>query len=143
MKKLKQAAKKLISAIVALALFISPLSDYLPILGEGMKVSAENYEYAMFPMETLNISQGENGGYSHKGTYALDMTGANGSRENIYAPFTGTIKKIDTRPVKEGCGHGVWLQSDNPVVFADGTIDYMTIKVTHDNDVSDLYVGKK
>ena len=40
MKKLKQAAKKLISAIVALALFISPLSDYLPILGEGMKVSA-------------------------------------------------------------------------------------------------------
>ncbi len=38
--KLKEIAKKLISAIVALALFISPLSDYLPILGEGMKVSA-------------------------------------------------------------------------------------------------------
>lgn len=38
--KLKEIAKKLISAIVVLALFISPLSDYLPILGEGMKVSA-------------------------------------------------------------------------------------------------------
>lgn len=98
-------------------------------------VSAESYEYAMFPMEYINITQGVYGSYSHAGRKAIDTAGKDSGIDPVYAPFTGVIKKIYE-------GYVVWLESSNPVVWADGTIDYMTIMIMHDNDTSDLYVGQ-
>ena len=43
MRKPKKFFKKLVALIVALAAFVSPLADYLPIVGEGVKVSADSY----------------------------------------------------------------------------------------------------
>ena len=36
----------------------------------------------------------------------------------------------------------VWLESSDKVEYPDGTIDYMTILFAHDNDVSNLFIGK-
>lgn len=93
-------------------------------------------EKAIFPMKYLNISQGMNGSYSHKGTMQLDLTGSGTGIDDVFAPYTGIIKKIYPS------SNAIWLESINPVKYADGTEDYMTILFIHDNDISNLYVGK-
>lgn len=90
-------------------------------------------EKAVLNIETLNITQGMNGSYSHKGDCAIDMGSA---CSYLKAPFTGVIKRIYTN-----C-NAVWLESCEKVKFADGTEDYMTVLTIHDNDVSNLKVGK-
>ena len=92
-------------------------------------------EKAVFGMDTLNVSQGMNSNFSHQGTLALDVCGKDSGIESMRAPFTGTIKRIYK-------GYVVWLESNNKVKYADGTEDYMTIMVMHDNDTSDLKVGQ-
>ena len=41
-----------------------------------------------------------------------------------------------------GDANEVWLESSEPVIYPDGTVDYMTMMFAHDNDVSNLFVGK-
>lgn len=93
-------------------------------------------EKAIFLMDYLNISQKANGEFSHKGDKALDLSGKDTKVDSLKAPFTGTIKKIYES------SNAVWLESNEKVKYADGTVDYMTILTMHDNDVSNLYVGK-
>ena len=57
-------------------------------------VSASSYEYAMFPMEYMNITQGVNGSFSHSGTNAIDIAGKDSGIDTAYAPFTGVVKRI-------------------------------------------------
>ena len=38
--------------------------------------------------------------------------------------------------------NGVWIQSTDKVRYADGSYDYMTVLFMHDNDISDLTVGR-
>lgn len=92
-------------------------------------------EYIIFPMKYVTITQGANGSFTHKGTMAIDTAGKDGGIDDVYAPFTGQIKAIYK-------GYVVWLQSMEPVLFADGTEDYCTIMFIHDNNTKDLYVGK-
>lgn len=99
-------------------------------------ITASATENAMFPMEYLNISQGVNNSYSHQGRLAIDICGKDTGIDAFPAPFTGTVKKT------YGSDHVVWFESNEPVRFADGSIDYMTIMCMHDNDISDLWVGK-
>lgn len=99
-------------------------------------LNANGYEYAMFPMKALTVSQGVYSNLSHRGVKALDLTGTDHGCDSVYAPFTGVIRGI------YGSDHMVYFESLNPVVYADGTVDYMTIVFMHDNDISDLYVGQ-
>lgn len=94
-------------------------------------------EKAIYPLKNMRITQGYGTG-THINSCAIDDAGLNTGIEEIYAPFTGTIKKIYTKDANE-----VWLESDDPVEYPDGTIDYMTILFAHANDISNLYVGKK
>lgn len=94
-------------------------------------------EKPIYPLKNMRITQGYGEG-THVDSYAIDDAGENTESEEIYAPFSGTIKKIYTQDANE-----VWLESDNPVEYPDGTIDYMTILLAHTNDISKLYVGKK
>jgi hypothetical protein len=89
----------------------------------------------LFPMQYMRITTGINE-MSHKGSNALDIAGKDTGIESAWAPFTGTVKKI------YALGHTVWLQSNDPVIFADGTVDFATVSMTHDNIVSDLKVGQ-
>jgi len=99
-------------------------------------VNEAGLEFALFPSGTLNVTQGAYDHYSHQKQNALDITTTNGS---VYAPFTGKIVRIDRGYSRYNT---VWLESSDKVVFADGSIDYMTVVFMHDNNVSDLSVGQ-
>lgn len=94
-------------------------------------------EKPIYPTTTMRITQGYSIG-SHRNSFAIDEAGANTGIESLRAPFTGIIKKIYSADANE-----VWLESVEKVEYPDGTIDHMTILFAHDNDVSNLYVGKK
>lgn len=94
-------------------------------------------EKILFPIKIMNITQGMNSAYSHKGIKAIDCGWVNEENKKLYAPFTGIVKQIKTD------SNAVWFQSKEKVLFADGTVDYATVRTVHDNDVSDLYVGKE
>ena len=93
-------------------------------------------EKAMYPMKDIKITQ-KHGEGTHKSCFAVDDGGLDSGISNVYAPFTGVIKKIYTADANE-----VWLESINKVEYPDGTKDYMTIMFCHDNSVTSLYVGK-
>ena len=94
-------------------------------------------EKPLFPAKCMRIAQGYNEG-THKDSFAIDNADIDTGISNIYAPFTGIIKKIYSNDANE-----VWLESIDKQEYPDGTIDYMTIMFAHDNDVSDLFVGKR
>ena len=94
-------------------------------------------EKPIFPCEYMRITQGYNEG-THKDSFAIDNAGKDTNISDIYAPFTGIIKKIYTNDANE-----VWLESIDKVEFPDGTIDYLTVLFAHDNDISNLFVGKR
>lgn len=93
-------------------------------------------EKIKYPSQYMKITQGYMEG-THAASYAIDEAGSDSGIDFMVAPFTGTIKKIYTPDANE-----VWLESNDKVLFADGTIDYATIMMCHDNDVSNLYVGQ-
>ena len=74
---------------------------------------------------------------THADSYAIDDAGSDSGIDFIVAPFTGIIRKIYVGDANE-----VWLESSEPVIYPDGTVDYMTMMFAHDNDVSNLFVGK-
>lgn len=90
-------------------------------------------EKAVLNVDILNVTQGMNSSFSHQGVLAIDIAGHNGFK----APFTGVIKKIYKKDANQ-----VWLESKDKVKYADGTEDYMTLSIWHDNDVSNLKVGQ-
>lgn len=94
-------------------------------------------EKAIFPSKYMRITQGYNEG-THKDSFAIDNADKDYSISNIYAPYTGIIKKIYPNDANE-----VWLESVDKLEYPDGTIDYMTIMFAHSNDVSNLFVGKR
>lgn len=94
-------------------------------------------EKAMYPSKVMRITQKDHEG-THADCWAVDEAGVDGGISDIYAPFTGVIKKIYTKDANQ-----VWIESVEPVLYADGTQDYMTAMFCHNNDVSNLWVGKK
>ncbi len=94
-------------------------------------------EKPIFPSKHMRITQGYQEG-THKDSYAIDNAGKDYNIEEVYAPFTGIVKKIYPNDANE-----VWLESKEPVEYPDGTIDYMTILFVHANDISNLFVGKE
>lgn len=91
-------------------------------------------EKAILDIKELDIIQGMNGSYSHNGDKAIDLGKA---CSYLRAPFTGTIKRIYKN------SNAVWLESSEKVMYADGTVDYMTVMTLHDNNISNLKVGQK
>lgn len=86
----------------------------------------------------MYITQGSNGAYSHKGTCANDVRGAEkGVRYDYYAPCTCKCLKV-----YPSTGQSMW-QSVNKVRFANGRIDYATFMLAHDDNLSNnAWVGK-
>ena len=94
-------------------------------------------EKPLFPAKTMRITQGYEEG-THLDSYAIDNGDEDYGISNLYAPFTGIIKKIYPNDANE-----VWLESCEPVEYPDGTIDFMTIMFAHDNNIENLFVGKR
>lgn len=94
-------------------------------------------EKPLFPSKYMRITQGYNEG-THKSSFAIDNAGKDTGIDDIYAPYTGVVKKIYKTDANE-----VWLESTEKVEYADGTIDYLTMLFAHANNVDNLFVGKK
>ncbi|MCQ2423708.1 MAG: M23 family metallopeptidase [Clostridia bacterium] len=99
-------------------------------------IDEDGAEVAIFPAPTVRITQGAYDGYSHAEQNAIDVT-IPGKR--AFAPFTAKVVRIDT--AYEAC-NAVWIQSCEPVLYADGTLDYMTVIFMHDDSIRDLSVGQ-
>ena len=128
-------ARKSLSLILAMAMILGI------IVIAPTTASAESYEYAMYPGDVLQMTQGayaEYNAYSHNGQTgyvqnAFDMVG-----NSVYkAPFTGTIVKIGSSL------NVVAVASENKVYWADGTLDYLTVYFMHDNNISDITDGAR
>lgn len=100
---------------------------------KGQKLSKGGYQLIGFPMETMNITQGNNVG-THLGTNALDNAGKDTGIEETIVPFDMVYKAHDTA----ANGNAIWFQSKNKVRFRDGDIDYATIMCLHDNYIGDI-----
>lgn len=92
------------------------------------------YEKPIFPMTTMNITQGYNGKYSHKGTMAIDIAGKDSGKERLFASVTWMLKRKGVS--------GVYLESVNPVKCADGSICHINVYLFHDENTNDLKVGQ-
>ncbi len=93
-------------------------------------------DLALFPCQTMMVTQGAFDEYSHQKQNALDIQPTNGM---AFAPFNAKVVRVD--PSETTC-NGVWLQSIDKVRYADGSYDYMTVLFMHDNDIADLTVGR-
>lgn len=84
-------------------------------------------EKFMYPCLSMRITQGYMEG-SHKGCYAIDDGGSDSGKDYAIAPYSGTVKIIYPQYENE-----VFFESDEPVEFADGTIDFATTMFVHQN----------
>ena len=82
-------------------------------------------EKPLYPSPYMRITQGYMMG-THADSYAIDDAGSDSGIDFIVAPFTGVIRKIYTSDANE-----VWLESSEPVIYPDGTVDYMTMMFAH------------
>ena len=105
---------------------------------KGQTSKREGIQDILFPMEYMNITQGNNGQYSHQGANALDLAGKDTGRDLFYAPFDVRCVATGDRNTE---GNAAFWQSVNQVRYADGTVDYATIMVLHDNSLNGIYPG--
>ena len=89
---------------------------------------SEGYEIPLFPMEYMNISQGEGGSFSHD--KAMDFLGWNANGRVYQCPY---YAPCTCRCVAHfGAGNSTW-ESVNPVHLPDGTISKITFCFDHDD----------
>lgn len=86
-----------------------------------------------FPMEYMNITQGNNVG-THIGTNALDNAGKDAGIDPTFAPCDMHLVAYDS----QANGNAVFFESNQPVLFRDGTVNYATFMFIHDNSISDI-----
>lgn len=97
----------------------------------------QGYQVALFPLEYIYISQGENGSYSHQGILAIDFLGYGPTGRILRCPY---FAPFDCKVVYHGSYYNVW-QSLNEVHTPKG-IRYVTFEVAHDNDLLPLGTTK-
>lgn len=102
---------------------------------QGITNSA-GQDLALFPANSMRITQGAYDTYSHMRQNAIDIQPTNSM---AFAPFNAMVVRKD--PGYITC-NGVWIQSVDKVRYADGSYDYMTVLFMHDNNIDNLTVGQ-
>lgn len=92
-------------------------------------VDDQGYQVALFPMEYIQISQGENGTYSHQGILAIDFLGWSPTGRLLRCPY---YAPFDCKVVYHGSYYNVW-ESLNDVHTPSG-IKKVTFEVAHDDN---------
>lgn len=103
-----------------------------------MALTKNGYELIRFPMKVMNITQGNNGQFSHQGVNALDLAGKDTGIDPTFAPCTMKIMRKE----RYDQGNAVFAESTVPVMFADGTVDYAKFMFLHDDYTGDFNVGR-
>ena len=90
-----------------------------------------------FPMEYLRVTQGygfkadgsvDTNSYSHAGTYAMDFGGKDAGSDKLYCPCDMVVKRC-----RQNANGELYLETVEPVLFADGTTDYAHLLFLHDS----------
>lgn len=103
--------------------------------GQTLKTQS-GLEICLLPMETLTETQTYNVG-THIDSKNMDLGGDDGGIDAMYAPATVRLfSKSST------AGHAVMYESVSPVLWKDGSIDFFTMRLVHDNDIGDLEINK-
>lgn len=99
---------------------------------------SNGYQIALFPLSGFDVSQADNGTYSHGGGeeyWATDYLGISSNGTRIYrCPCYAPVDLKCIFANKTEC-MAVW-ESLEKVHLANGMIDYLTITVYHDNDIT-------
>lgn len=99
----------------------------------GQTLTKNGYQVLLFPMEVMNITQGNNVG-THLGTNALDNAGKDTGIDQTIAPCDMKLVAYDSAKN----GNAVFFESLNKVYFRDGSLDYATFMFIHDNNIEDI-----
>lgn len=95
-------------------------------------IGTNGYEVMLFPLQSVYVTQGENGSYSHQGILAMDLiemvNNVRVFRAPMYAPCTCTCVATIS-----GSENGRVFQSDYMVNTPNG-LDYVTFMCFHDNN---------
>lgn len=86
-------------------------------------VASDGYEVLLFPLEYMNISQGEH-------TLAIDFLGWGANGRILQCPYYAPCSC--TCIASSGADNRIW-QSNNKVHLADGTLDYVCWVQAHDD----------
>lgn len=99
--------------------------------GERMGDGAGN-EVVLFPFEYLYMSQDEGGDYSHSGTYNIDFLGWDANGRVLECPYYAPCT-LECIGYYDTSSNDRIYQSIAPVHLANGSINYLTLYVAHDN----------
>ena len=110
------------------------------MLADEKLKTARGVEVVLWPQTIIDLTQGsgEDLGHtwlSHEGTWALDNV--DWENRKIYAPVT--MRCMGKYSIDSG-NEVIW-ESVDEVLFADGSIDTLTLDFWHDDDISHLSVG--
>lgn len=94
-------------------------------------IASDGYEVMLFPLEYLYMSQDEGGDYSHAGTLAMDFLGWNSLGRVYQCPYYAPCSCTCIASTESA--NRIW-QSQNKVHLPNGTLDYVTFVVAHDNN---------
>lgn len=97
-------------------------------------IADDGYEVMLFPLEYMNISQGEGGTGSHQGTYSMDFLGWDANGRVYHCPVYAPCSCKCTNTSWDETGGSRVFTSLNKVHCPDGTFDYITFNTVHDNN---------
>lgn len=104
--------------------------DFVPDDGSG---TTGGYQLAQFLMDVINVTQGENGDFSHQGELSMDFVGTH-SIYPYYAPCDVECYQVYAPDAI------LYWRTVNPVMCADGKVREFNFRTIHD-DVFDHGVG--
>jgi len=125
------------------ALSLSIIFLMIFMLFPARTFAAENQRAMYIFKSVLHVTNSESG-HAYKPKYPdrkpIDIVGPTSGIDDAYAPFD--CKVVATSPSNPEEGHMAGFESVNKVLLADGTTDYVTFMLAHDNNISDLSVGQ-
>lgn len=98
--------------------------------GQTLKTNT-GIEVMLFPLEYLYMSQDEGGDTSHVGTLAIDFLGWGNAGRIYQCPYYAPCSCTCIGSTESA--NRIW-QSNNPVLLADGSVDYVSWVQAHDNN---------
>ena len=103
-------------------------------------IASDNKEVCLFPLEYMNISQGENGQYSHQGTLNIDFVGWGANGRILHCPY---YAPVSCKCVAGGSSNNWRVFTSLDVVhLANGNLSKITWVQMHDNNppsVGDIF----
>lgn len=96
-------------------------------------VANDGYEVLLFPLEYMYMSQDEGGDYSHLYTYSIDFLGWGPAGRITHCPYYAPCSCRCVQVSNSG-GNSRCYTSLNKVHWPDGTFDYVTFNMVHDNN---------